>query len=105
MVNGRAAAILRWYASHARDLPWRRPDASPWAILVSEIMLQQTPVARVLPPYEAWLARGPRVRRSRWPRPPRPPPPPPPQGPGGPGPPPPPPPGAPPPADAVRQWG
>src|ERR1700757_2187231 len=52
-------AILRWYESHARDLPWRRAGASPWAVLVSEIMLQQTPVARVLPAYEAWLARWP----------------------------------------------
>jgi A/G-specific adenine glycosylase len=51
--------VLRWYAEHARDLPWRRPDASPWAVLVSEIMLQQTPVSRVLPEYEAWLARWP----------------------------------------------
>ncbi len=59
MASGQATAILRWYASHARDLPWRRPDAGPWAILVSEIMLQQTPVARVLPAYEAWLARWP----------------------------------------------
>src|SRR6266849_6895902 len=59
MVDGRAAAILHWYASHARDLPWRRPDAGPWAVLVSEIMLQQTPVSRVLPAYEAWLARWP----------------------------------------------
>ena len=58
-MDGRAAAILRWYASHARDLPWRRPDAGPWAVLVSEIMLQQTPVSRVLPAYEAWLARWP----------------------------------------------
>jgi A/G-specific adenine glycosylase len=53
------AAILRWYESHARDLPWRRATASPWAVLVSEVMLQQTPVARVLPAYEAWLARWP----------------------------------------------
>ena len=59
MASGQTTAILRWYASHARDLPWRRPDASPWAILVSEIMLQQTPVARVLPAYDAWLARWP----------------------------------------------
>src|SRR5213080_748314 len=59
MVDGRAAAILHWYASHARDLPWRRPDAGPWAVLVSEIMLQQTPVTRVLPAYEAWLRRWP----------------------------------------------
>jgi A/G-specific adenine glycosylase len=50
---------LGWYGSHARDLPWRRATASPWAVLVSEIMLQQTPVARVLPVYEAWLARWP----------------------------------------------
>ena len=53
------AAILGWYAAHQRDLPWRRPEATPWAVLVSEIMLQQTPVARVLPVYEAWLARWP----------------------------------------------
>jgi A/G-specific adenine glycosylase len=61
MVDGQArAAILRWYAAHARDLPWRRPDAGPWAVLVSEVMLQQTPVTRVLPAYQAWLARWPR---------------------------------------------
>jgi A/G-specific adenine glycosylase len=51
--------VLRWYAVHARDLPWRRPEASPWAVLVSEFMLQQTPVARVLPVYDAWLERWP----------------------------------------------
>jgi A/G-specific adenine glycosylase len=51
--------ILAWYAEHARDLPWRRADASPWAVLVSEVMLQQTPVARVLPVYAAWLHRWP----------------------------------------------
>ncbi|GAB3409727.1 A/G-specific adenine glycosylase [Flindersiella endophytica] len=51
--------MLAWYDRHARDLPWRRPDATPWAILVSEIMLQQTPVNRVLPAYEAWLSRWP----------------------------------------------
>ncbi|MGP7998271.1 MAG: A/G-specific adenine glycosylase [Streptosporangiaceae bacterium] len=53
------AAILDWYAAHQRDLPWRRPGATPWAILVSEVMLQQTPVSRVLPVYAAWLARWP----------------------------------------------
>jgi A/G-specific adenine glycosylase len=52
-------AVLSWYATHRRDLPWRRPDASPWAVLVSEIMLQQTPVARVVPAYQAWLERWP----------------------------------------------
>jgi A/G-specific adenine glycosylase len=54
-----AAAVTRWYAANARDLPWRRPGAGAWAVLVSEIMLQQTPVARVLPAYQAWLARWP----------------------------------------------
>ena len=53
-----AAAVLDWYGDHARDLPWR-PDAGAWAVLVSEIMLQQTPVARVLPAYESWLTRWP----------------------------------------------
>jgi len=54
-----ATPILRWYAQTARDLPWRRPDATPWSILVSEIMLQQTPVGRVLPAHDAWLRRWP----------------------------------------------
>src|SRR5512139_2903186 len=43
--GARTGPVLDWYAVHARDLPWRTPDASPWGILVSEIMLQQTPVA------------------------------------------------------------
>jgi A/G-specific adenine glycosylase len=77
MAAEQVAAILGWYGSHARDLPWRRATASPWAVLVSEVMLQQTPVARVLPAYEAWLAR--------WPTPPAL--------------------AAAAPADAVRQWG
>lgn len=54
-----ADAVTAWYAGAARDLPWRRPGTSPWAVLVSEVMLQQTPVARVLPLYDAWLARWP----------------------------------------------
>jgi A/G-specific adenine glycosylase len=52
--------LLEWYDAHARDLPWRRDDVTPWGVLVSEFMLQQTPVARVLPVYDAWLARWPR---------------------------------------------
>jgi A/G-specific adenine glycosylase len=52
-------AVLAWYAGAARELPWRAPTATPWAVLVSEIMLQQTPVARVLPTYADWLARWP----------------------------------------------
>jgi A/G-specific adenine glycosylase len=59
VMAGDPAAIVRWYESHARDLPWRRPTVSAWAVLVSEVMLQQTPVARVLPAYESWLARWP----------------------------------------------
>jgi A/G-specific adenine glycosylase len=54
-----APAILRWYSDHARDLPWRRRGATPWSIMVSEFMLQQTPVSRVLPAHAAWLARWP----------------------------------------------
>jgi A/G-specific adenine glycosylase len=59
MASGNVTEILHWYGSHQRDLPWRRPDATPWAVLVSEVMLQQTPVARVLPVYEEWLSRWP----------------------------------------------
>jgi A/G-specific adenine glycosylase len=51
--------VLEWYAASARDLPWRRPDATPWGIFVSEVMLQQTPVARVEPVWREWLARWP----------------------------------------------
>lgn len=51
--------LTSWYADHQRDLPWRRPEATPWGILVSEIMLQQTPVARVLPVWQEWLDRWP----------------------------------------------
>ena len=54
-----AEPLLAWYDANARDLPWRRPGTTPWAVLVSEIMLQQTPVARVEPAYAAWLARWP----------------------------------------------
>ncbi len=54
-----AEPVLAWYARHARDLPWRAPGATPWSVLVSEIMLQQTPVARVLPEYLSWIARWP----------------------------------------------
>jgi A/G-specific adenine glycosylase len=59
MTSPHAEPVLAWYSAHARDLPWRAPDASPWSVLVSEIMLQQTPVSRVLPAYQAWLARWP----------------------------------------------
>ncbi|MFI0944301.1 A/G-specific adenine glycosylase [Streptomyces sp. NPDC021020] len=52
--------IVDWFDDHARDLPWRRPDAGAWSVMVSEFMLQQTPVARVLPVHAEWLARWPR---------------------------------------------
>jgi A/G-specific adenine glycosylase len=51
-------AVLGWYARTGRDLPWRRTD-DPYAILVSEVMLQQTQVSRVIPRYRDWLARWP----------------------------------------------
>jgi len=50
--------LLGWYRAHGRDLPWRNTD-DPYHILVSEIMLQQTQVDRVLPKYQQWLARYP----------------------------------------------
>lgn len=53
------APILAWYDEHARQLPWRDPSASAWSVMVSEFMLQQTPVARVLPVHTAWLERWP----------------------------------------------
>lgn len=54
-----APALIGWYAAHARDLPWRREGFSAWGVLVSEFMLQQTPVNRVIPHLEAWLERWP----------------------------------------------
>jgi A/G-specific adenine glycosylase len=52
-------SIVDWYATAARDLPWRRPGVDAWAVLVSEVMLQQTPVARVEPVWREWMARWP----------------------------------------------
>ncbi|MEW2549649.1 A/G-specific adenine glycosylase [Streptomyces sp. NPDC047002] len=54
------APVISWFDTHARDLPWRRREAGAWGVMVSEFMLQQTPVSRVLPVYEQWLARWPR---------------------------------------------
>ncbi|PRW62156.1 A/G-specific adenine glycosylase [Actinopolyspora mortivallis] len=53
--------LIDWFANTARDLPWRGPDVDGWGVLVSETMLQQTPVNRVLPIWREWM--------SRWPRP------------------------------------
>jgi A/G-specific adenine glycosylase len=52
--------LLDWFREHSRDLPWRRTH-DPYAILVSEVMLQQTQVERVVPRYLAWLERWPTV--------------------------------------------
>ncbi|WP_350347089.1 A/G-specific adenine glycosylase [Agromyces sp. G08B096] len=54
-----ARRVVAWFADAARPLPWRAADVSPWAVLVSEFMLQQTQVARVVPRWEAWIARWP----------------------------------------------
>ena len=54
--------LLAWYAKHGRDLPWRR-TRHPYRVLVSEIMLQQTQVDRVVPKYRAFLRRFPTVKR------------------------------------------
>ncbi len=54
-----AEAVASWYPAAARDLPWRAPGVDAWAVLVSEVMLQQTPAARVEPAWRAWLARWP----------------------------------------------
>ncbi|GAA1603653.1 A/G-specific adenine glycosylase [Leucobacter chromiireducens] len=57
--TGIAPAVNAWYARNARELPWREPAATPWSILVSEFMLQQTQVDRVLPRWTDWLERWP----------------------------------------------
>ncbi|GLK24138.1 adenine glycosylase [Microbacterium thalassium] len=54
-----AAPLIAWYRENARDLPWRHPQFGAWGVLVSEFMLQQTPVGRVIPRLEEWLARWP----------------------------------------------
>lgn len=54
-----AEAAGAWFVRHGRDLPWRRDGFGAWGILVSEVMLQQTPVARVIPRLEQWLDRWP----------------------------------------------
>jgi A/G-specific adenine glycosylase len=53
-------ALLAWHAEHGADLPWRR-RRDPYAVLVSEVMLQQTQVARVIPRFQAWMELWPAV--------------------------------------------
>lgn len=58
-----ASRLIDWFDEHARALPWRGQDSSqtsPWAVLVSEFMLQQTQASRVVVPFERWMARWPR---------------------------------------------
>ena len=50
---------ITWYDANARELPWRQSDTSPWGVLVSEVMLQQTPVVRVEPAWRSWMTRWP----------------------------------------------
>lgn len=57
--SGIAPTLNAWFAREARDLPWRDPKTSAWAVLVSEFMLQQTQVDRVLPRWLAWMERWP----------------------------------------------
>ena len=71
-----ATPLIAWFRENARDLPWRAPGYGAWGILVSEFMLQQTPVTRVIPHLRAWLERWPTPTALA----------------------------ADPPADAVRQW-
>lgn len=59
MIDAMIDAVIDWYRSSARVLPWREPEASAWGILVSEVMLQQTPVVRVLPRWQEWMRRWP----------------------------------------------
>jgi len=54
-----AGAVNAWFRAHGRDLPWRQSGFSAWGTLVSEVMLQQTPVARVIPRLADWLDRWP----------------------------------------------
>lgn len=56
------SSLLAWYHAHKRDLPWRRLAHDPYAVWVSEIMLQQTTVAAVVPFYERWMARFPTLQ-------------------------------------------
>ncbi len=58
-VDALHADVLAWYDEHARELPWRGVAATPWSVMVSEFMLQQTPVVRVLPVHAVWMEAWP----------------------------------------------
>lgn len=53
------AALNEWFDEHGREFGWRRPERTPWGVLVSEVMAQQTPLSRVEPAWEAWMNRWP----------------------------------------------
>jgi A/G-specific adenine glycosylase len=55
----KAARLIAWFDAHGRELPWRAPGTTPWGVLISEVMLQQTPVHRVTGVWTEWLARWP----------------------------------------------
>ena len=61
MTTSLEESITAWYSRNGRDLPWRRPGIAAWPVMVSEFMLQQTPVARVLPAYRNWMVRWPEL--------------------------------------------
>jgi A/G-specific adenine glycosylase len=58
-VSADVEILVDWFDTHGRELPWREPECTAWGVLVSEIMLQQTPVSRVRPIWEEWLTRWP----------------------------------------------
>jgi A/G-specific adenine glycosylase len=62
MVDASFAALPEWFDANARDLPWRSDGVTPWGVLVSEVMLQQTPAARVAPAWQQWIERWPTPR-------------------------------------------
>ncbi len=59
----RPMSVQRWYANHARDLPWRREGVTPWGVLVCEVMAQQTQAERVAPRWVEWMERWPEPAR------------------------------------------
>lgn len=59
MAPGAARRLAAWWEANARDLPWRFGRATPWGVLVSEVMSQQTQMSRVVPYWEQWMARWP----------------------------------------------
>ena len=62
VVVGLVPIVIEWYRQHRRDLPWRGADRTAWGVLVSEVMLAQTPVIRVQPVWQQWMARWPTPR-------------------------------------------